>query len=120
MVLYNILHTSKRYHYVEPTDGFYGSFVNNSWNGMVRMAINSVGFTCSLAYCKNNKSWFKRWICFQEVDLIAFPFTPTFARTRVIDFAIPFAEDPMAALIPLPTEAGKLMAVIKPYTIEVT
>ena len=51
--------------------------------------------------------------------MIAFPLTPTFARTRVIDFSIPFAVDPMVALIPPPNEDGKVDAIIKPYKLEV-
>ena len=51
--------------------------------------------------------------------MIAFPLTPTFARTRVIDFSIPFAVDPMVALIPPPNEDGKVDAIIKPDKLEV-
>lgn len=52
--------------------------------------------------------------------MIAFPLTPTYARTLVIDFAIPFAEDPMVALIPPPNPDGKINAIVKPYQAQVT
>ena len=51
--------------------------------------------------------------------MIAFCLTPTYARTRVIDFVVAFGESPLAAMIPPPTEDGKIIAVIKPYKIEV-
>ena len=38
----NKLLKNNRYTYYEPEDGFYGAFVNNSWNGMVRMIIDDV------------------------------------------------------------------------------
>ena len=39
---YNAILEHYRYTYCEPEDGFYGAFVNNSWNGMVRMIIDDV------------------------------------------------------------------------------
>ncbi len=51
--------------------------------------------------------------------MLAFPLTPTYARTRVIDFLIPFAEDPITALIPPPSEDSKIIAIIKPFKPEV-
>lgn len=51
--------------------------------------------------------------------MIAFSLTPTYARTRVIDFCIPFAEDPVVALIPPPKEVDKIMAAVQPYKPEV-
>lgn len=51
--------------------------------------------------------------------MIAFCFTPTYARTLVIDFLIPFSESPMVALIPSPNEGGKAGAVVQPFKIEV-
>ena len=41
-VTFAILLEKDRYTYCEPKDGLYGAFVNNSWNGMVRMLIDGV------------------------------------------------------------------------------
>lgn len=51
--------------------------------------------------------------------MIACPLTPTYARSLVIDFTIPFAIDPMVALIPLPFQESKILAVVKPFKLEV-
>lgn len=56
----------------------------------------------------------------KKVDMMAFPLVPIYARTRVIDFAIHFEEDPMAALIPPPTQGSKLKAIAKPFEYPVT
>ncbi|XP_059353235.1 glutamate receptor ionotropic, kainate 4-like isoform X1 [Daphnia carinata] len=79
------------FHYVESSDGYFGAFVNESWNGMVGMAVR------------------------KEIDLIATQLTTTYARSKVIDFTTSFSKDPMSAIIPAPKEDGFMAAIVKPF-----
>lgn len=51
--------------------------------------------------------------------MVTFPLSLTYARSRAIDFSIPFAIDPMVAMIPPPEQDSKAVAIIKPFKIEV-
>ena len=51
--------------------------------------------------------------------MVAFPLAPTYERYQVVDFPIHFGEDEMTALIPPSKESNRLIAIVKPYKLEV-
>lgn len=56
----------------------------------------------------------------QESDLVVTGFTPTYERSKVVDFTMFFAEDPMAAMIPPPHfDDIKINAIVQPFAVEV-
>lgn len=55
----------------------------------------------------------------QDIDLIAYPFTPTYTRSKVVDFTVAHTEEPLTVIIPAPSLEGKTSAIIKPFKTEV-
>lgn len=85
---------------------------------MVRMMIDHVA-NCFITVKKYNFVLTQFCFAFQEADMVTFPLSLTYARSRAIDFSIPFAIDPMVAMIPPPEQDSKAVAIIKPFKIEV-
>ena len=52
--------------------------------------------------------------------MVAFPLAPTYERYQVVDFPIHFGEDEMTALIPPTKESNRLIAIVKPFKVEVS
>ncbi|KZS09633.1 Uncharacterized protein APZ42_026119 [Daphnia magna] len=96
-----VLWLSKRFNItlftlVESADGTVEAAINNTWNGMIRMAIN------------------------RDVDFVAGPIVPLEARAKVIDFSINYLDEPAAILIPAPTlDQNNWVAIFKPFHYDV-
>ncbi|XP_046632858.1 glutamate receptor-like [Daphnia pulicaria] len=92
MVLWLSVRFNFTFTVVEPKDGAVGALVNNTWNGMIHMAI------------------------IREVDLVAAPVVPSSDRIRVVDFSIRYLDEQAACLIPAPTfDRNKWTAVFRPF-----
>ncbi|XP_046631539.1 glutamate receptor-like [Daphnia pulicaria] len=92
MVLWLSVRFNFTFTVVEPKDGAVGALVNNTWNGMIHMAI------------------------IREVDLVAAPVVPSSDRIRVVDFSISYLDEQAACLIPAPTfDRNKWTAVFRPF-----
>jgi len=55
----------------------------------------------------------------QKIDLAATGLTVTYARSKVVDFCIPFMDDPLSLLIPYPElDGANISAISKPFRYE--
>lgn len=76
-------------------DGYWGSLVNGSWNGMVRMVMDG------------------------RADIGMSPFTMTSLRETVIDFTSSYKNDYLTFVSPLSELLSKWKALLMPFTIAV-
>lgn len=111
---------------MESADGTVEAAINNTWNGMIRMAINRVYTVCSspifpkcLRFNRRSK-WPFIDDNLQDVDFVAGPIVPLEARAKVIDFSINYLDEPAAILIPAPTlDQNNWLAIFKPFHYDV-
>ena len=57
-----------------------------------------------------------KFLCHQELDLIATGLTQTYARSQAVDFCVPYVIEPGSMLIPYPElDSDTIAGISKPY-----
>ncbi len=74
--------------------------------------IQNIFLTCGIRYLM--------LIHFQEVHMVATDLSITHPRSLVVDFTIPFSEEPMSLVIPYPQLESTIARIIKPFKPEVS
>lgn len=82
-----------RYSITQPADGFYGSFVNGSWNGLIKQLITEVSFNVT----KNEHLLYQ--VVLKETDVAVADFTATYARSQAISFSSSFYFETIGILV---------------------
>jgi hypothetical protein len=88
--------------------------INGTWDGMIGMIIRGVKLLINSVKISILK------LIVQEVDMSATELSITHIRYQDIDFTAPFYQESTAILIPPATEDTRILACLRPFTVEVT
>lgn len=86
---------------------------NGTWNGMIGMIVNEVRVFIWLVKDALNR------LLFKEVDVGVQGFSVTNERSLVVDFTVPFVEDPSVILIAASTAKNRFFVFFKPFQMTV-
>lgn len=102
-----------------PPDFRFGGLTNGKWDGIVGQLLRKVSIAFSLFYVSEvkKKVFFG---CGKEADLGGSLNAITYARFEAVDFTVPVLFDVTGILIPFPEETTKIVAVLKPFSFEVS